>query len=210
MKNNYKTTLEKIRTNISENMLNICNYHNISAEKSYSSILKVESVLDFLIRFYERDNIDDKSSKKALVMEFINNEDNTSFLSPLNIFGSSTEMLLFMSLKLSMPEKVKAKAYLMPQVKVCDDKYTLDIALMEKIEPKINDGCEGIPVIGIECNGYEYHYSNPEQATQTTKRIREIEMSEGIKVFQYTGSEIYAHNTELAEEFWEYVCNNIY
>ena len=132
------------------------------------------------------------------------------FFSTLDAFDSSIEKLLFMALKKSMPEKIFQKAYLMPQVQVCNDKYVLDIALMERVDPNANNGREGVPIIGIECNGYNYHYSDSSQATSTAERIREIEMFEGIQVFQYTGKEIYSRNTELADEFWEYVCDKIY
>lgn len=123
------------------------------------------------------------------------------FFSTLDAFDSSIEKLLFTALKKSMPEKIFQKAYLMPQVQVCNDKYVLDIALMERVDPNANNGREGVPIIGIECNGYNYHYSNSSQATSTAERIREIEMFEGIRVFQYTGKEIYSRNTELADEF---------
>ena len=47
------------------------------------------------------------------------------------------------------------------------------------------------------------------KTTNTYERIQEIEQSEGIKVFQYRGSEIYSKASELSKDFWNYVCENL-
>jgi len=125
-----------------------------------------------------------------------------------NILDWMIEFLLYSALKISMPSHVWQKAFLMTQVSVCGDKYLLDIALMDRRAPQ-KDGTEGIPIVGIECDGYDYHYNDSEKAKDTQVRTREIQMS-GITLFSYTGKDIYHNCTELAAEFWEYVEKYIY
>lgn len=86
MKNEYNAILKSIKQDILKNITKICNYHNISQGISYSAILKNESVLDFITHFYEFDYLNDKSAKKALVLEFINSEDGNAFLFNIGCF----------------------------------------------------------------------------------------------------------------------------
>lgn len=60
------------------------------------------------------------------------------------MFDSPIEFLLYSALQKSMPDYVLEKAFLMPQVDICDGKYILDIALMERRDPII-DGTEAVP-----------------------------------------------------------------
>ncbi|MCI7351290.1 MAG: hypothetical protein MSH60_11155, partial [Ruminococcus sp.] len=63
----------------------------------------------------------------------------------------------------------------------------------------------GIPVIGIECDGYNYHYNDSDSASKTLNRIRNIKMQTGIEILQYTGKEIYRKPFQIANDFWDYV-----
>lgn len=200
--------LKEIKNDFIKNINNICKYHNVDEEKVILAEDSIDGFFEFITGFYEIDN--DSTGKKALVMDFVSNySDSNNHLPIKDFFQSSIEYLLFSSLQNSMPKHIWEKAYLLPQVNVCNDKYILDIALMERKSYE-TDGVEGVPIIGIECDGYDTHYSDPEKATKTNKRIREIEMTEGIKVFNYTGKEIYSDCINLAKEFWEYVEKNYY
>ena len=161
----------------------------------------LESVFEFLIGFYQSDNQNDRSMKKALVLEAANGSLIKSTSAMMSAFESSIECLMFVALKSTMPQEIFEKAYLLPQVDLCNGRYRLDIALMKRGSDKDAD----TPLVGIECDGYDDHYSTPENATETKKRLREIEMKTGIRVFSYTGKEIYSSCIELAIEFWKYV-----
>lgn len=197
--------LSETKNELLDNFGKIVRYHGVDEETIYSAEKNIENVFEWMIRFYEYADKKDNSSKKALMLGMVN------ILSNLDIpimfdcmFESPIEFLLYSVLNMKMPQKVKEFIFLMPQVKVCDDKYTLDMALMLRKDP-VKDGTEGIPIVGIECDGYKYHYDNAENATKTSERIRKIKMEEGIEIFQYTGKEIYSNCVKLAEEFWEYV-----
>lgn len=200
--------LKEIKDDFIKNIDNICTYHNVDLEKIYFAEKSINGFFEFMTSFYEMDT--DATARKALIIDFVSNySDSNSYLPNMYFFQSSIEYLFFSSLQNSMPKHIWERAYLLPQLNVCNDKYFLDIALMERRNYEI-DGTEGVPIIGIECDGYDTHYSDPEKATKTNKRIREIEMAEGIKVFNYTGKEIYSDCINLAKEFWKYVEKNYY
>lgn len=208
--NHYEGVLTEIKKDIQKHITNISLYHNISLEKLYEADKIIDGFFDFLTNFYKSDNANDKSGKKALVLDFVSNPIDQQVGSMSDLFGSPIEFLMYVALRNSMPESVFEKAYLMPQVELCNGKYVVDIALMDRCDPALENGCEGKPIVGIECDGYKYHYADPDKAAGTAKRIREIEMQEGIKIFQYTGKEIYSNCTQLASQFWEYVCRQVY
>lgn len=196
--------LKETEKELLDNFAKIVRYHGVDEETIYSAEKNIENVFEWMIKFYEYADKKDNSSKKALMLGVVN------IFSNLNIpmmydcmFESPIEFLLYSALNMTMPQKVKEKMFLMPQVKVCSEKYSLDMALMLRKDP-VQDGTEGIPLIGIECDGYNYHYDNAEKVTKTNERIRKIKMEEGIEIFQYTGKEIYSNCVELAKEFWEY------
>ena len=201
--------LEDIKVDISKNFIQICGYHGISEEILYEADKNITNIFDWMIEFYKQDLAKDNTSKKALMIGMANTISNldvpmiTSFM-----HDSPIEFLLYSALKISMPSHVWQKAFLMPQVSVCEDKYLLDIALMDRRDPQ-KDGTEGIPIVGIECDGYDYHYNDSEKAKDTQVRAREIQMS-GVTLFSYTGKDIYHNCTELATEFWKYVEKYIY
>lgn len=208
--NDYVGVLEEIKIDIWKHITNISGYHNISIEKLYDANKKIDGMFDFLTRFYELDNANNKSGKKALVLDFVNNPIDQHLGPMMDMFDSPIEFLLYVALKNSMPDSIHKKAYLMPQAEICNGKYVIDIMLMNRCDPALENGCEGKPIVGIECDGYEYHYADSDKATDTAKRIREIDMNEGIKIFQYTGKEIYSDCTKLANQFWKYVCEKVY
>ena len=204
------SVLESIKLDISGNFARICRHHEVDQEIIYRSEENINNIFDWMIEFYKQDLKQDKTSKKALMIGMANT------ICSLNIpmvkmwmHESPIEFLLYTSLSNSMPSHILEKAFLMPQVVVCDNKYALDIALIERRDPEI-DGTEGVPIIGIECDGYEFHYSDTAQAAKTQERIRDIEMNTRIKIFSYTGKEIYRNCTKLAEQFWDYVEREVY
>ena len=163
-----------------------------------------------MIEFYKQDIQNDKTSKKVLMIGMVNTT------SDLNVpivaswmHQSSIEFLLYSALTISMPLRIWEHAYLMPQVPICNNKYILDLALMERRDPQ-KDGTEGIPIVGIKCDGYAYHYNGPDKAAKTQKRTRNISMNSGILVFSYTDKEIYSNCTRLANDFWKYVKRQVY
>ncbi|MCI1956628.1 MAG: hypothetical protein LKJ21_09700 [Oscillospiraceae bacterium] len=204
-------SLEDTKLDICENFTRICQYHKIDIEKIYYAEQNIENIFDWIIEFYKQDIQKDKTSKKALIIGMVNT------ISGLKIpivtswmHQSPIEFLLYSALENSMPPYIWEKAFMMPQVPVCNEKYyILDIALMDRRDPE-KDGTEGVPIIGIECDGYDYHYNNPDKVTKTQERIRDINMTTGIKIFSYTGTEIYNNCTKLASDFWEYVERYIY
>ncbi len=202
--------LEEIKLDISSNFSQICRHHQIDEEVLYNAENNIENIFDWMIEFYKQDIRHDNTSKKALMIGMANT------ISNLNVpiitswmHQSPIEFLLFSALNISIPPHVLERAYLMPQVPVCNNKYILDIVLMDRRDPT-KDGTEGVPIVGIECDGYDYHYNDPDKATKTQERIRNIEMNLGIPIFSYTGKEIYSNCTKLALDFWNYVEQKIY
>lgn len=196
--------LRDTKKDLLANFSNIVHYHEVDEEIVYYATKNIENMFEWVIKFFEYANKEDNSSKKALIIGMANTF--STFNIPIVMdwnFDSSIEFLFYSSLEITMPVSVREKVFLMPQVCVCD-KYYLDIVVMLK-KDKLKDGVEGMPIIGIECDGYKYHYETADKATRTSERIREIKMETGMDIFQYTGKEIYSDCTRLANEFWEYV-----
>jgi hypothetical protein len=202
--------LEKIKSDIADNFTRICRYHEIKEEVLYYAEQNIENIFNWMIEFYKQALLEGDTSKKALMIGMAHT------ISDLNVpiltswvHQSPIEFLFYSMLNHSMPSHIWRRAFLMPQVPVCDGKYILDFALMDRRDSQI-DGTEGVPIIGIECDGYHYHYSDPVKTTKTLERVRNISMTTGIKIFSYTGKEIYKNCAKLASTFWEYVDQHIY
>lgn len=202
--------LKDIKSDISSNFTQICRHHEIDEETLYHAEQNIQNIFDWMIEFYKQDIQNDKTSKKALMIGMVNT------ISDLNVpivaswmHQSPIEFLFYSALKISMPSRIWERAYLMPQVPICNNKYILDLALMDRRDPQ-KDGAEGVPIVGIECDGYSYHYNDPDKAARTQERIRNISMDAEIRVFSYTGKEIYSNCTKLANSFWEYVERQVY
>lgn len=201
----HQEELKQVKSEIIHNFSNVVRYHDVSEEIIYFANRNIENFFEWMIKFYEYAEREDNSSKKGLILSMVNTLSNLNIPMTLDWeFESPIEFLLYSALEMTMPQRVKNKMFLMPQTCICDGKYRLDIVLMLR-QPFVKSGVEGIPVIGIECDGYEYHYGTAEKTTQTLERIRKIKMETGIEIFQYTGKEIYSDCTKLAKDFWEYV-----
>lgn len=85
-------------------------------------------------------------------------------------------------------------AFIYPQVKI--GPYRVDFAIwdaslpFEIAKPRI---------MIVECDGHEFHEKTKEQARRDKKRDRYFQ-SRGFKVLHYTGSEIWANPSEIADE----------
>ena len=199
--------LETIKTDITNNFTRICRHHEIEDETLCYAERNIENIFDWMLEFYKQDLQQDKTSKKALMIGMANIIAGLDVTIMTNwMHESPIEFLLYSALKRSMPLHIWERAFLMPQVPICDDKYRLDIALMDRRD----DGTKGVPIVGIECDGHDYHNGDPAKVTKTQERMRDINMYAGIKVFTYTGKEIYSDCTKLASQFWEYVEQHIY
>jgi len=202
--------LEDIKTDVSKHFTRICQHHKVDEATLYNAEKNIQSFFDWIIAFYKEDIQDNKTGKKALMLGMVNTISSLDVPIMTNqMHQSPIESLLYSTLQISMPARIFEKAFLMPQVSVCDNKYFLDIALMERRDPK-KDGTDGVAIIGIECDGYNYHYEDPDKAAKTLKRIRDISMDTGIRILTYTGKEIYKDCMKLAEDFWRYVEKTVY
>lgn len=206
----YVDILEKIKEDFVSQIIKISSYHNIDVSQCYEASESTTNFLDVLIQFYKTDERE-KTFRKGLIIELMSKLSKQKHFPVLGMFSedSPIEYLLLMSLQLTMPEHIWQKAYLMPHQKVCNGKYIVDIALMKRLKPVV-DGKEDDIVALIECDGYDYHYKNSDMATKSIKRNREIQMKESVKLFHYSGKDIYANCTQLANEFWEYIEENIF
>lgn len=197
--------LKEIEKELCDNFSNIVRYHGVDDETIYNAEKNIENIFEWMIKFYEYADKKDNSSKKALMIGVVNTFSKVDIpMTYDSFFESPIEFLLFSALNMTMPHKISEKMFLQPQVSVCDDKYLLDMALMLRKDP-VENGIEGIPIIGIECDGYNYHYDTAGKAAKTSERIRQIKMEAGIEVFQYTGKEIYKNCVALAKDFWQYI-----
>lgn len=202
--------LSKVKDEIVSNFIKIVSYHNIDEKSIYDASCNINNFFEWIIKFYEYGAKEDKTSKKAVMIKLVDvlkNLDIPIFYSD-EAFESPIEHLLFNALEVTMPDNIKKDMFLMPQVSVCNDKYILDIALMLKKDYE-KDGTDGVPIVGIECDGFKYHSETPEQVRNTYERVRKIRMMENIEIFQYSGIEIYKDCTKLANEFWLYVESNV-
>jgi hypothetical protein len=202
--------LNEIKKDFLEQFNKICKYHDIDEIETFRSVESINNMIAWITGFYEQDMKNNNAGKKAIVLEMANvfSDVKTPFSTGGMFHESSIEYLFFTTLTTQMPQHIQEKAYLHTQVSVCDGEFLLDFALMEHRGKE--SGAEGIPIIGIECDGYTYHYETPDVATKTIERIRYIQMKENIKVFQYTGKEIYKDCTKLAKDFWDYVVEKFY
>lgn len=200
--------LEELKCDLVYTIEKIGHHHNLDEYDISFTTLAIEDFISSLKLFYMCDT--DKSFKKALVFSMIKMlKDHPLDLDfkqyfPLN-YESSIELLLGTVLYLTAPEGWYDEFYLSFQEPICDNKYRIDIALMKRTKEYRKSDTNGIPIIGIECDGYDYHYSNPDTVSKTLERIRNIKMWEGIEVLQYTGKEIYNKPFEIANNFWSYV-----
>lgn len=200
------TILEQIKGDFINNFLQMCSGERFDSRDVHYSLESIRNLFDLIISFQKAEN--DKTTQKAIALEIISNTFGTEIpCSKDCFFESPIEYLMFTALQKTMPYHISQQAFLLPQVPVCDKKYRLDIGLMKR---SFQDDKEGNLLIGIECDGYDYHFDNKSKATATMARVRDIKMNENIEVFQYTGSEIYKDPLSLATAFWEYAENNIF
>ena len=214
MKNEDKiNALEILKKDLINQFTLIANYQKLLPENIYTMDVNLERLFTWFMDFYKYNNQKDNTSKKMVVLAMVN------FLSSINVpmnpdlcsgfqGESPIEHLLFQALNDTMPSKIWEKAYLQPQLSICGGKYIIDIALMSRND-STEDNDSSI-IIGIECDGHDYHYKNKETVLKTLQRRRYIEMLLGISVFNYHGSEIFADARGLANDFWKYVSNHIF
>lgn len=196
--------LKFVKEDIVKQFYKIGDYHKIDLITIYNAAENIERLFDWIDELYEYDIEGDKSAKKAMIISMINklNEKNIPMVTKMQ--ENSIEFLMFSALQATMPEEIIQRAYLCPSVYVCDNKYRLSIALMDRIEEPKN-GKEGHLIAGIECLSYDEHFGTALARRTTENRAKEIEEKMKIKLFQYNGKEIYANCHQLAVEFWKYI-----
>jgi very-short-patch-repair endonuclease len=64
------------------------------------------------------------------------------------------------------------------------------------------DGVQAVSSVFVECDGHDFHERTKEQAKRDRKRDRELQKL-GIKVFRFTGSEIFADPLHCAAEAFD-------
>lgn len=85
------------------------------------------------------------------------------------------------------------------------DHYVADIYL-RRFRYFKNDGSSALvrsPVIVVECDGHNFHERTKDQARHDKERDRWM-LSKGIRVFRFTGSEIFADPIKCAMEVVEF------
>lgn len=77
--------------------------------------------------------------------------------------------------------------------------YRLDFCLLVKFE-----GRSEVHRIVVECDGHDFHERTKEQARRDRKRDRDLQMA-GMKVFRFTGSEIFRDVRKCVSEIQTYL-----
>lgn len=207
MNDNNLEIFKEIEEDFLRNFDDVCGNQATDLENIYYARENITNFFDLIKNFIESKN--DRTTQKGIALEIVTDSSWYDFPFCLNcFFESPIEYLMFTALQKTMPFHISQQAYLLPQVEVCNKKYRLDICLMKRALTRGHDGNKLL--IGIECDGYEFHYSDKTKASETASRIREIKMIENIEVIQYTGSEIYANAINLANQFWKHVENKIF
>lgn len=198
---------EDVKKEFLKNLNKYCNETNIGDETLYYSFRNLENLLDLMSTFISKEG--DETSRHAIALELITGSLRCDIPFSIETFlESPIEYLFFTALQKTMPFHISLQAYLQPAIEVCGGKYILDIGLMKR-NYKENEP-EGDLICGIECDGYDTHYSSKLKATKTTDRIRNIKMTENVDVFQYTGTEIFKDSISLAKQFWKHIEETVF
>lgn len=201
------TLFEEVKYDFMSNLSKYCDDSNFDEDTFYYSFKNFENLFDLMSTFISKEG--DETSKHAIALELITGSLRCDIPFSIETFlESPIEYLLFTALQKTMPFHISLQAYLQPAIEVCGGKYRLDIGLMKRNYN--GNESEGDLIIGIECDGYDTHYSNKLKATKTADRIRDIKMTENIEVFQYTGTEIFKEPINLAKQFWKYIEENVF
>ena len=201
----FISSITELQKDFKRQFLRICQYHQISSEKTYYASEHIICMLEYIKFFYQKEQMDDRTSKKALVFEMV--DAYSGFRLPTipmaHMFQHSPiEHLFYISLCSTMPQHIWNLSYIMPQKTVCNNKYHIDFALCDRKTGKVQ--------IGIECDGFHIHYNTPKKVENNNMRDREIKRLEGFDIWHYSGSEIYHSSLALAQEFWKYVAITFY
>lgn len=196
----FISSISELQQDFKKQFLRICQYHQINNEKVYYAYEHIACMLEFLKYFYQKEQIDDRTSKKALVFEMVDAYANLELptLTKGDMFPHSPiEYLFYVSLCSTMPKQIWQVSYIMPQWEVCNNKYHIDFVLRDRKTGKVK--------IGIECDGFYMHHSSQYKVEKDNIRDREIKQTEGFDIWHYSGSEIYHGSLKLAQEFWKHV-----
>lgn len=88
--------------------------------------------------------------------------------------------------------------YIEPQAKV--ENYRLDFLLtLEERSLRNQDEVVACPKIAVECDGHDFHNRTREQARHDRERDRQVQAA-GLRIYRYTGSEIWADVFKCAHE----------
>ena len=201
----FISSITELQKDFKRQFLRICQYLQISSEKTYYASEHIICMLEYIKFFYQKEQMADRTSKKALVFEMV--DAYSGFRLPTIPMAymfqhSPIEHLFYISLCSTMPQHIWNLSYIMPQKTVCNNKYYIDFALCDRKTGKVQ--------IGIECDGFHIHYNTPQKVENNNMRDREIKRLEGFDIWHYSGSEIYHSSLALAKEFWKYVAITFY
>lgn len=204
--NEITSVLENVKNEISSGAFQTITYHckDEAMEltgKSFYAQSSIEYLFNKIIEYYEKKEKCDMAMCKALLLKiggfFCDYEFNYYFWW-LGEPKSSIEYLLMEALEFTQPKELMGKVYANPQCSVCEDMYTLDIAMRVFVKEK--DDFEIL--LGIECDKYDSQYSGLREIEKTLDRINEIKIREDIDILQYTEKQIYDNYIEISRDIW--------
>ena len=67
----FISSITELQKDFKRQFLRICQYHQISSEKTYYASEHIICMLEYIKFFYQKEQIDDRTSKKALVFEMV-------------------------------------------------------------------------------------------------------------------------------------------
>lgn len=202
--------LLEIKNDLHNNITHLAIYHDRTDSanlicQALDASHAIDYIFDIIISYYNAQNGNDRSTCKADIFQLINCLKDIDIVSD-NFYKccqSPIEDLLYTSLIITKPEKIAKTAFVRSQVPVCNQKYILDMAICTFFDHDYDSPYKIL--IGIECDGYEFHHNTQEKSKRTNERINDIKMFEKIEIFQYDGKSIYENCIEIANNIWEYV-----
>lgn len=202
--------ISNLKNDLSDNIQRVVSYHDKSETmeliaQALQTNEKLDYFFDIILNYYTAQKNEDRSTCKATIFQLISCLKNIDTFSDnfYNHCESPIENLLYVALTITRPEKIKKTTVIRSQVPVCNEKYTLDMAICTFNNHNFDSDLKVL--IGIECDGYTYHYDTHEKSKKTNERINEIKMFEKIEIFQYDGSSIYENCIEIANNIWTYI-----
>mgnify|MGYP000358577346 CR=1 FL=1 len=131
----FISSITELQKDFKRQFLRICQYHQISSEKTYYASEHIICMLEYIKFFYQKEQMDDRTSKKALIFEMVDaySDFRLPTIPMAHMFQHSPiEHLFYISLCSTMPQHIWNLSYIMPQKTVCNNKYHIDFALCDR------------------------------------------------------------------------------